>query len=41
MSFVSAMKDKTRLGNTGNVLHEYDLALVCLKSGCIRTEESE
>jgi hypothetical protein len=22
--FVSTMKDRTRLGNTGNVLHEYD-----------------
>jgi hypothetical protein len=24
MSFMSRMKDKTRPGNTGNVLHEYD-----------------
>jgi hypothetical protein len=24
MSFMSTMKDKTRLGNKGNVLHEYD-----------------
>jgi hypothetical protein len=24
MSFMSTMKDKIKLGNTGNVLHEYD-----------------
>jgi hypothetical protein len=24
MSFMSTMKDKTMLGNTGNVLHEYN-----------------
>jgi hypothetical protein len=24
MSFMCAMKDKTMLGNIGNVLHEYD-----------------
>jgi hypothetical protein len=24
MSLMSMMKDKTMLGNTGNVLHEYD-----------------
>jgi hypothetical protein len=24
MSFMHTMKDKTRLGNTGNVLHAYD-----------------